>query len=42
MQSTSTNICERIGHSREFSEFQCGKVMPYVQKVQSGNFGATN
>ena len=27
MQTVSTNICERMGHSQEFSEFQHGTVI---------------
>ena len=27
MQTVSTNICERMGHSQELSEFQCGTVI---------------
>ena len=27
MQTVSTNICERMGHSQELSEFQCGSVI---------------
>ncbi|CAI9555793.1 unnamed protein product [Staurois parvus] len=27
MQTTSTNICERMGRSQELSEFRCGPVI---------------
>ncbi|CAI9619015.1 unnamed protein product [Staurois parvus] len=27
MQTASTNICERMGHSQELSEFKCGTVI---------------
>ncbi|CAI9603243.1 unnamed protein product [Staurois parvus] len=27
MQTGSTNICERMGRSRELSEFKCGTVI---------------
>ncbi|CAI9539838.1 unnamed protein product, partial [Staurois parvus] len=27
MQTASTNICERISHSQELSEFKCGTVI---------------
>ncbi|CAI9600070.1 unnamed protein product [Staurois parvus] len=27
MQTASTNICERMGHSQEISEFKCGAVI---------------
>ncbi|CAI9602974.1 unnamed protein product [Staurois parvus] len=27
MQMASTNICERMGHSQELSEFKCGIVI---------------
>ncbi|CAI9536154.1 unnamed protein product [Staurois parvus] len=27
MQTASTNICERMGHSQELSEFMCGSVI---------------
>ncbi|CAI9601852.1 unnamed protein product [Staurois parvus] len=27
MQTASTNICERMGHSQELSEFKCGAVI---------------
>ncbi|CAI9545491.1 unnamed protein product [Staurois parvus] len=27
MQTASTNICERMDHSQEFSEFNCGTVI---------------
>ncbi|CAI9580897.1 unnamed protein product [Staurois parvus] len=27
MQTVSTNICERMGHSQELSEFKCGIVI---------------
>ncbi|CAI9553848.1 unnamed protein product [Staurois parvus] len=29
MHTASTNICERMGHSRELSEFKCGTVIGY-------------
>ncbi|CAI9539033.1 unnamed protein product [Staurois parvus] len=27
MQTASTNICEKMGHSQELSEFKCGTVI---------------
>ncbi|CAI9557220.1 unnamed protein product [Staurois parvus] len=29
MQTASTNICERMGHSQELSEFKCGTVIGF-------------
>jgi len=33
MQTASTNICERMGHSQELSGFQCGTVIGYRDTV---------